>query len=37
MKKKRTCKITDIAVPADYRVKWKECEKRDTYLDFAKE
>ena len=27
----------DFAVPADYRIKLKECEKKDKYLDFAKE
>ena len=36
-KKKRTCKIVDFAVPADHRIKLKECEKRDKYLDFAME
>ena len=34
--KKRICSIVDIAVPADYRVKIKESEKRETYLDLAK-
>ena len=33
--KKRTCKIVDFAVPADYRVKLKEYEKRDKYFDLA--
>ena len=33
--KKRTCTIVDFAVPADRRVKLKECEKRHKYLDFA--
>ena len=37
MKKKKTCKIVDFAVPADHRIKLKECEKRDKYLDIAKE
>ncbi len=32
-KKKRTCKIVDFAVPADHRIKQKECEKKDKYLD----
>ena len=32
-KKKRTCGIVDFAVPAEHRVKLKECEKRDKYLD----
>ena len=36
-KKKRTCKIVDFAVPADHRMNLKECEKRDKYLDFARE
>ena len=36
-KKKRTSKIVDFAVPADYRIKQKECEKKDNYLDFARE
>ena len=33
--KKRTCKIIDFAVPADHRIKLKECEKKDKYLDLA--
>ena len=36
-KKKRTCKIVDFAVPADHRVKLKESEKKDKYLDLAKD
>ena len=36
-KKKRTCKIVDFAVPADDRIKLKECEKKDKYLDLARE
>ena len=36
-KKKRTCKIVDFSVPADHRIKLKECEKRDKHLDLAKE
>ena len=28
-KKKRICKIVDFAVPADHRIKLKECEKKD--------
>ena len=36
-KKKRICKIVDFAVPADHRIKLKECEKKDKYLDLAKE
>ena len=34
-KKKRTCKIVYFAVPADHRIKLKECEKKDKYLDLA--
>ena len=36
-KRKKICKIVDFAVPADHRIKLKECEKRDKYLDLAKE
>ena len=36
-KKKRTCKIVDFAVPADHRIKLKECEKKHKYLDLARE
>ncbi len=36
-KKKRTCKIVDFAVPADHRIKVKECEKKDKYRDLARE
>ena len=36
-KKKRTCKIVDFAVPADQRIKLKECEKKDKHLDHARE
>ena len=36
-KKKRTCKIVDFAVPADHRIKQKESEKKDKYLDLARE
>ena len=35
--KKKICKIVDFAVPADHRIKLKECEKRDKYLELAKE
>ena len=35
--KKRNCRILDSAVPANYRVKLKESEKRDRYLDLAGE
>ena len=37
MKKKRICKIVDFAVPADHRIKLKECEKKDKYHDLARE
>ena len=33
----RICKIMDYAVPADNRIKVKECEKKDKYLDLARE
>ena len=35
--KKRICKIVDFAVPADYRIKLKEFEKKGKYLDLARE
>ena len=33
----RTCRIVDFAFPANYRVKLKESENRDKYLDLARE
>ena len=36
-KKERICKIVDFAVPADHRIKLKYCEKKDKYLDLARE
>ena len=36
-KKKRTCNIVDLALPADLRLKVKESEKKDRYLEFARE
>ena len=36
-KKKRTCKIVDFTIPADHRIKLKESEKKDKYLDLARE
>ena len=36
-KKKKICKIVDFAVSADHRIKLKECEKKDKYLDLARE
>ena len=35
--KKRTYKIVDFTVPPDHRIKLKESEKKDKYLDFARE
>ena len=32
---KRTCRMVDYAISANHRVKVKEREKRDTYLDIA--
>ena len=36
-KPNRTCKIVDFGVPVDHRIKQKESEKKDEYLDFARE
>ena len=36
-KEKRICKIVDFAVPADHRIILKESEKKDKYLDLARE
>ena len=36
-RKKGICKIVDFAVPADYRIKLKECEKKDKYLNLSRE
>ena len=33
--KKRTCRTVDIAVQTDHRIKLKESEKKDKYLDLA--
>ena len=35
-RQKRTCRIMDFALPADHRVKLKESEKKDKYLDLAR-
>ena len=35
--KKGTCKIVNFAVPADHRIKLKECEKKDKYFNLARE
>ena len=37
LKKKRICKIVNVAVPDDHRIKLKECENKDKYLDLARE
>ena len=37
LQKKRICKIVDFAVPAEHRIKLKECEKKDKYLELARE
>ena len=36
-KKREICKIVDVALPADHRVKLKENEKKDKYLNLARE
>ena len=36
-KKTRIGKIIDFAVSADHRINLKECEKKDKYLDLARE
>ena len=36
-KRKGICKTVDFAVPADHRIKLKECEKKDKYCDLARE
>ena len=35
--KRRTCKIVDFVIPANHRIKLKECEKKDKNLDLARE
>ena len=35
--KKRICKIIVFAVPVDHRINLKESEKKDKYLDLARE
>ena len=37
IKEKRIGKIVDFAIPADHRINLKECEKKDKYLDLARE
>ena len=34
---KRICKIVDFTVPASHRIKLKEYEKKDKYLDLDRE
>ena len=36
-KKKRSCRIVNFTVPTDDRIKLKESEKKDKYLDFILE
>ena len=36
-KKKRICKVVAFAVPADHRIKLKECKKKDKSLDLTRE
>ena len=36
-KKQRTCRIVDFAVPVDNRIKLKESEKKDKYLDLVRD
>ena len=36
-KKKRICKIVDFTIPAEHRIKLKECENKDKYLDLTRE
>ena len=31
------CKIVDCVVPTDHKIKLKECEEKDKYLDLARE
>ncbi len=35
-KKKKICKIVDFAIPAAHRIKLKECEKKDKFLNLAR-
>ena len=35
--KKKICKTVDFALAADHRIKLKECEMRDNYLNLARE
>ena len=33
----KTCRVVDFAVPGDCKVKIKECEKREKYIDLNRE
>ena len=35
--KKKPCRIVNLTIPSDYRVKLKESKMRDKYLDLARE
>ena len=37
IKKKRTCHLTGFTVPTDHRIKIKESEKINKYLDLGRE
>ena len=37
IRKKKICKIVNFAVPADHRINLKESEKKDKYLNLARE
>ena len=36
-KEREFAKFVDLDVPADHRIKLKECEKKDKYLDLTKD
>ena len=36
-KRRKICKIVDFDVPADHRIKLKECEKKDKNIDLDRE
>ena len=36
-KKERICQIVNFAIPAEHRIKLKECEKKDKYHNLARE
>ena len=35
--KTKICRIVNMTIPAEKRVKLKECEKKNKYLEFARE